>query len=99
MRDRAIVEAQAFVRLPEVTPNNVDEGFLAHHHVGVEGVDVVDGNRSRSHVPLVIPRTLVRFLDVVVGLVVRPETLDIRFRIRVADRLVREEAQRLVRAS
>src|SRR6266545_447924 len=85
VRDRAVVEAQALVRLPEVTTDNVNEGFPAHHRVGVEGVDVVDGNHARSHVPLVIPGALVRFLDVVVGLVVRPEMLDVHFRIRVTD--------------
>jgi hypothetical protein len=46
----------------------------------------------------VIPGALVRFLDVVVGLVVRPEIFDVHFRIRIADRLVREETELLVRA-
>jgi hypothetical protein len=93
----AVVEAQALVRLPEVPPDDVDEGFPAHDRIGVERVDVVNGNHARSHVPLVITGALVRFLDVVVGLIVRPEMLDVHFRIRVTDRLVREETQRLVR--
>ena len=73
VRDRAIVEAQALVRLLEVTPDDVDERFPTHHCVGIEGVDVVDGNHAGSHVPLVIQGALVRLLDVVVGLIVRPE--------------------------
>src|SRR4029077_19814543 len=79
-------------------PDDVDEGFPAHHCVGVEGVNVVDGNHGRSHIPLVIPGALVRFLDAVVGLVIRPEIFDVHFRIRIADRLVREETELLVRA-
>src|SRR5215831_12762155 len=98
MRGRAVVKTQALGRLLEVTPDDVNERFPTHHRVGVEGVNIVDGNHARSHVPLVIPGTLVSVLDIVVGLVVRPEMLDVHFRIRVTDRLVGEETQRLVRA-
>jgi hypothetical protein len=97
VRGRAVVKAQALVRLPEVPPDDVDEGFPAHDRIGVERVDVVNGNHARGHVPFVIPGALVRFLDVVVGHVVRPAILDVRFRIGIADRLVREETQGLVR--
>src|SRR5262247_1174190 len=64
VRRRAVVKTQALVRLLEVTPDDVNEGFPAHHRVGVERVDVVDGNHARSHVPIVISGTLVGFLDI-----------------------------------
>ena len=96
MGRRALVEAQPFFRLPEVAADDVRELVQLHPHVGVEGVEVVDGEQPRRHVPLVPARVLVGPLDVGLGLEVRAEQTDVRVRVAVAHRLVGVEPQHLV---
>ncbi len=58
--DRRAVEAQAFLRLLEVAADDVGELLGIDVPVVVEGVDVVDRDQARGHVPAVIAGVLVR---------------------------------------
>src|SRR5579862_6814287 len=99
MRDRRIVVAQAFLGLPEIAPDDVDKRLPTHLRIGIEGVDVVDRDEARGHVPFVLARAAVSFLDVIVGHVIFAEIIRIEHGIFVADGFIREEAQRLMRAN
>ena len=65
---------------------------------GFEGIDVMDRDHPRGHVPFVVAGPLVFFLDVGVRPVIGAEILDVGFGIGVADQLVRIEAQCLMGA-
>src|SRR5881628_1796826 len=96
VRRRTRVPPEPFLRLPEVAAHHVRELLELHLHGGIEGVEVIDADQPRTHVPRVIARVLVVAPDVRIGLIVGAEELDIHLRVLVADRLVREEAERLV---
>jgi hypothetical protein len=56
--DRSAVEAEPFGRLPEVPAQHVLELIKVHHDVGIEGIDVVDSDQARRHVPAMPARGL-----------------------------------------
>src|SRR2546423_15576967 len=95
MGDRAAVESQALLRLLEVAADHVDERLQRRIHSGFESIEVVHGDHTRLHVPLVLARLFVRRLDVRLGPLAFPEDLYLAFRIRVSPRGIREEAPRL----
>src|SRR5207247_8659712 len=64
VRGRRVVEAEAFLRLLEIAPDDVDEIVEAHFGVGIEGIDVVHADEPRRHVVFVLARALV-FLDAI----------------------------------
>src|SRR5262249_5570259 len=76
VRHGAAVEAEPFLWLLEVAPDDVDEGIERHLHVGLEGVQIVDRDHARFHVPLVVARVVVGLLDVGLGDVVLAEDAD-----------------------
>src|SRR5579863_3441157 len=84
MRRRAVVEAQPFLRLTEIPADHVLELFQFDMQVGVEGIDVVDADHARRHVPFVLAGALVFRLDVRLGAVVGAEILDVGFGVRIA---------------
>ena len=71
MRGRAVVPAEAFLRLAEVAADDVLELIEVDLGVRIEGVDVVHADQPRGLVVLVVPRALVLLDDVRLGLVVR----------------------------
>src|SRR5215470_7041421 len=87
VRGRAVVEAQAFLRLLEVAADDVDEVVEMDLGVRIERVDVVERDQPRGHVPLVRPRALVLLDDVGFGRIVGPEEFHVELGIFVADRL------------
>lgn len=93
---RAAIEAEAFGGLAEVAANDVGELFDVDLVVGVEGVEIVDGDHAGSHVEAMVAGVVVRGADVGGGLVVAAEDLVVEDGVFVADRQVREEAQGLV---
>src|SRR5207244_1561782 len=99
VRRRARIEAEPFLGLLEVPAHDVRELLQLHLHVGIEGVEVVDRDQARRHVPCVLARVPVIALDVGLGFVVRAEQLDVRLGVPISDRLVGEEAQRLMIAN
>ena len=97
MRGGAVVEAEAFFRLAEIPADDVDEGIEADLRRVIERIDVVQRDLPRGHVPFVIAIFFIVALDVVVGHIVRAEMVDIHLRVFIADRVIGEEAQRLMR--
>src|SRR5262245_1441532 len=93
-----VVEAEALFRLLEIAADDVDEIVEIDLGIGIERVDVVHADQARGHVIFVAAGTLVFLHDVGLGLVVGAEIFDVHIRVFVADRLVAEEAQRLMHA-
>src|SRR4029077_7314126 len=93
MRDRTVIEAQALFGLAEVAADDVGELVELDMQVGIERVDIVQGDLPARHVPFVIAHPLVVLLDVGIELVVLAEQSDVGLRIFIADRLVGIEAQ------
>src|SRR5881296_2555429 len=91
VRRRARVPPEPFLRLPEVAAHHVRELLELHLYGGIEGIEVVDADQPRAHVPLVVARVLVIATDVRIRLVVGAEELDVHLGVGVADRLVGEE--------
>src|SRR5580704_3077943 len=77
MGDRTVVEAQALLGLAEVAADDVGELVELDMQVGIERVDVVQGDLPARHVPFVIPHPLVILLDVGIELVVLAEQGDV----------------------
>src|SRR5665213_1628326 len=98
MRDRAVVETEALLRLAEIAADHVLELFQFRMHIRVERVDVVHGDLPARHVPFVVPHPLVVGLDIGIGPVFLAERGDVGLRVLVPDRLVGIEAQHLMRA-
>src|SRR5262245_40488726 len=98
VRRRARVEAQPFLGLLEVPADDVRELLELHLHGRVERVEVVHADQPRGHVPLVVAGVLVVALDVGLDPVAGAEERDVHVRVAIADRLVGEEPQRLVRS-
>src|SRR5207245_4888815 len=64
VRDRAVVVAEAFLRLAEMPADHVGELVELHLLVGVEGIDVADRDHAPGHVPLVLAGALVLVLEI-----------------------------------
>src|SRR5262245_63764257 len=54
VRGRALIEAQAFLRLAEVTADDVRELLELDLHVRIERIEVVHGDEAARLVPLVL---------------------------------------------
>src|SRR6266508_2004073 len=68
VRRRTVIEAQAFLRLLEVTTDHVRELLELHVRVGIECVEIVHCDEARSLITRVLTRVLVGFLNVRLGL-------------------------------
>jgi hypothetical protein len=97
MRDRAVVVAQALFRLLEVAAENVGEIVEIHLGVGIEGIDVVERDEARRHVPFMRARLFVRLFDIRLRLVIGAEQFDVLIGIGIADRFIGIEAHCLMR--
>ena len=78
MRDGAIVVPEPFLRLFEVTTDDVDERIDRDLHRRIESVEVVHGDHARVHVRLVVAGILVGLLDVGGRHIVLAEDLVVR---------------------
>src|SRR5665213_644927 len=96
MRRWRVVVAEAFLRLFEMTADDVLELIHGDDHIGIEGIEVVHADHPRRHIPFVFLRPLVFGLNISIGPVVRTEPADVVVGIAIADRLVRIEAQALM---
>src|SRR4029078_589098 len=91
IRRRRIVEAQPFLRLLEIAADDVDKVVEIDLGIRIEGIDIVERDQPRAHVPFVVPRALVFGDDIRLRLVVGAEELDVHLRIFVADRRIGEK--------
>ncbi len=69
----------------EVAPHDVGEIFDIDLDIRIEGIEIVDRDQTRRHVPLVIASLFVFLLEVRLDLVVGAEHPDIGLRVLVAD--------------
>src|SRR5215467_6991973 len=63
MRDRTPVVSQTILWILEVATDYIEKWFNRHNHTRLKGIEVVHGNQTRFHVPLVILEHLVVGLD------------------------------------
>ena len=77
---RRTVESQPFPRLLEIPSHHVLKLIDAEiRHIGIEGVEIIQGNQPRGHVPAVIARLIVLGLHPGLDLVVCTEPLSLFF--------------------
>src|SRR5262245_52764081 len=90
VRGWTLIESEPFLRLPEVTTDDVRELLELDLHVRIERVEIIHGDEAARLVPLVLARAPVRLLDMRLRHVVRAEQADVGIGVLVAVRLVGE---------